>query len=70
MKYTFEQEPLTCITLENELGLNRGDIASLTVYPERAVEVETKVDLTTTAQANLKAALAKKNLPRGKKSVI
>lgn len=66
MKYLYEQDELTCVTLEKELGLNRGDIKELTLYSEGAVVVEA-IDLTTTQQAQLKAALTKRNLPRGKK---
>ena len=69
MKYTFEQEPLTAETLDKELGLPVGSI-KLTITPDAEVLVETKVDLTLTQQDKIKAALAKRNLPRGKKSVI
>jgi len=67
MRYLFEQEELNCVSLEKELGLNRGDIAGITIYPEGAVEVETSFDLPATAQDKLKAALERRNLPRGKK---
>ena len=67
MKYLFETEELSCVALEMELGLKRGDVASLTIYPSGAVEVETAFDLPAAAQDNLKAALEKRNLPRGKK---
>lgn len=66
-KYLYEETELTCVSLEKELGLNRGDIVQLTIYPEGAVEVETKIDLTTTNQDKMKAVLLKRNLPRGKK---
>ena len=68
MKYLFEQGELTCVALEAELGLKRGDIKSLTVYPGGAVEVETLNVLTTSQQDGMKQSLAKRNLPRGKKS--
>lgn len=59
MKYTFEQEPLTCVSLENKLGLTRGDIAGLTIYPDGKVEVETAIELTASAQDEMKDILAK-----------
>lgn len=67
--YTFEQEPLTCDTLEDELGVRRGSIQSLTISPEGAVEVETKEAWTTDGQKLIKAALVKRFFPRGKKPV-
>ncbi len=69
MKYTFEQEPLTCVSLETELGLKRGDVKELITHPSGAVEVETAVDLTATQHDAVKATLAKRNLPRGKKPI-
>ncbi len=67
MQYLFEQAGLTCAAIETELGLERGDIVSLTVYPEGAVEVETRIDLTVAQQNVLKTALSIRNLPRGKR---
>lgn len=66
-RYVYEVEELTCVSLEKELGLKRGDINELTIYPEGAVEIETAIELNTTQQDELKAALAKRNLPRGKR---
>ena len=70
VKYLYEEAELTCVSLEKELGLKRGDIVELTIYPEGAVEVETKIDLTITVQDKMKASLLKRNLPRGKKPVL
>ena len=36
MKYLYEQERITCISLEQELGLTRGDIKELIIYPDGA----------------------------------
>ena len=69
MKYLLEAEELNCVSLENELGLKRGDIVSITTYPSGAVEIETKTELTTDTYDKLKVSLSKKNLPRGKKPV-
>ena len=70
MEYLFELETeLTCVSLEKEAGLAEGDIARLTIYPEGAVKIETKTALPVATQDKLKASLAKRNLPRGKKPV-
>jgi len=66
-KYLFEQTKLTCVDLEKELGLARGDIASMTIYPEGAVEIETKLDLSSSQMQKVKAKLALYFLPKGKK---
>ena len=67
MRYVFEKEDLTCVSLEKELGLKRGDIKEISVFSEGAVVIETAFDLTITAQDKLKTALAKRNLPQGRK---
>lgn len=66
MKYLFEETELTCVELEKQLGLKRGDIKELTIYPEGAVEVES-IELSSTKLQKLKAILKLRNLPRGKK---
>jgi len=66
MKYLFEQTELTCVELEKQLGLKRGDIKEITIYPEGAVEVEA-IELSSTKQGKLRDVLRLRNLPRGKK---
>ena len=66
MLYLVETEPLTCVELEKQLGLKRGDIKEITIHPEGAVEIEA-IDLTSTQQGKMKAILRLYNLPRGKK---
>ena len=67
--YTFEEAALTCVALEQELGLNRGDITELVIYPEGAVVIETSKALTAAKQTSLKASLAKRGLPRGQRPI-
>lgn len=67
MKYLFEVEELTCVELEKQLGLKRGDIKELTIYPEGAVEVETKDELSSSSQNKLRDILKNHNLSRGSK---
>lgn len=67
MKYLFEETELTCVELEGQLGLGRGSIKELTIYPEGAVEVETANELSSTKLQKLKDILKTHNLPRGKK---
>ena len=66
-KYLFEEAELTCVALEAELGLSRGAVREITVHPSGAVEVEMASALSAAAQTALKAALAKRGLPRGTK---
>ena len=68
MKYLFEEAELTCVELEKQLGLKRGDVKELTIYPEGAVEVETAEELSSTKQEKLRDILKSRNLPRGKKA--
>ncbi len=68
MKYLFEETELTCVELEKQLGLKRGDIKEITIYPEGAVEVES-VELSSTKLQKLKAILKTHNLPRGKRAM-
>uniref|UniRef100_A0A6M3LID7 Uncharacterized protein n=1 Tax=viral metagenome TaxID=1070528 RepID=A0A6M3LID7_9ZZZZ len=65
-KYVFEEAPLTCVALENELGVRRGSIVSLTISPEGAVEVDTKETWTDDGQKQIRAALVKRGLGKGK----
>ena len=67
MKYLFEEAELTCVGLERQLGLGRGDIKEITIYPEGAVEVETAKELSSTQQTKLRDILKSHSLPRGKK---
>ena len=64
MKYTFRIEELTCVNLETELGLKRGDVISITVHSEGEVEVETREALSSTNESKLTEALDKRKLPR------
>lgn len=66
MKYLFEEAELTCVELEKQLGLKRGDIKEITVYPEGAVEVES-IELSSTKQQKLRDILKTHSLPRGKR---
>lgn len=66
MKYLFEEAELTCVELERQLGLKRGDIKEITIYPEGAVEVEA-IELSATKQTKLRDILKLHSLPRGKK---
>jgi len=67
VKYLFEEVSLTCVEFEKRLGLKRGDIKEVTIYPEGAVEIETAIDLDATNQQKVKDVLKLHNLPRGKK---
>ncbi len=68
---TYEQKSLNPVNLESEAGLNRGDIISITIFPDGAVDVVTRdgIDLSKDAALDDKVtqALTKRNLPRGKK---
>ena len=81
MEYLFELEPLTAEKLEQAAGLKLGSI-ELTTTPEGAVTVRTvelvttpegivskdsKVALTTDQKDKIKAELAKRGLPKGKR---
>ena len=66
MRYVFEEPELTCVELEEQLGLERGDIKEITIYPEGGVEVES-VELNATKLRKLRSILRAHNLPRGKK---
>lgn len=66
MKYLFEETELNPVELERQLGLKRGDIKEITIYPEGAVEVEA-IELSSTKQTKLRDILGLHNLPRGKK---
>ena len=67
MKYLFEEEEVTCVELEKQLGLKRGDIKEITVRPEGAVEVETTDELNPANLQELRGILKSHNLIRGKK---
>lgn len=69
MKYLFEETELNPIELEKQLGLGRGDIKEITIYPEGAVEVETANELSSTQQTKLKNVLKSHSLPRGKRAM-
>ena len=64
----FEQETLNPVSLEQELGLNRGDILSITVYPDGAVEVDTQDTPSEILKTKIREALSKRGLPKGKKA--
>lgn len=66
MKYLFEATELTCVELEKQLGLKRGDIKEIIIYSKGAVEVEA-IELSSSDQKKLKDILRLRNLPRGKK---
>lgn len=66
MKYLFEETELNPVELEKQLGLRRGDIKGLTVYPEGAVEVEA-IELSEFIQKKLRDILKAHNLLRGRK---
>lgn len=70
MKILLELEALSCISLEQEVGLPRGAITSLIIHSEGAVEIETSLDITATMQTKLKTALSKRGLPRGTKTEV
>ena len=65
--YTFEQKPLTCETLEEELGVPRTSITSITVYPSGAVEVETALAWADNGQKLIRDALVKRGLTNGRR---
>ncbi len=67
MKYLFEETELNPVELEKQLGLKRGDIKEITIYPEGAVEVETADELSSTKLQKLRDILKLHNLPRGRK---
>jgi len=70
MEYLFEDE-FNSITIEKELGLKRGDIKNVTIYPGGAVEVSVKDSIATdTIKEKINGFLLKRGLPRGKKPVI
>jgi len=66
-KHLFEQNQLSCVTLEQEAGLARGAIREIIVYPGGAVEVEVGKALNASQQGKVKDALSKRNLIRGMK---
>ena len=66
-KYLFEQAQLTCEALEDELGVPRTSITSITVHPSGAVEVETALAWSDNGQKLIKDALAKRGVGLGKK---
>lgn len=67
MKYLFEETELNPVELEKQLGLERGAIKELTIYPEGAIEVDTADELNPADLIKLKEALKLHSLPRGKK---
>ena len=67
MEKLYEIEPLNPINLEKEVGLNPGDILSITTYPEGAVIVNYRSTPSSIIETQVKAELVKRGLPRGKK---
>jgi len=65
--YIFEQEELTCVSLEKNIGLKSGAIKEVTIYADGAVEIVTAIDLTADQQAKVKDFLSKKGYPKGRK---
>ncbi len=55
MKYQFGKPGLTCVEIERELGLGRGDVSELNVYPDGTIEVDVRVDLALSQQSQLKS---------------
>ncbi|KKM76488.1 hypothetical protein LCGC14_1379640 [marine sediment metagenome] len=58
MRYEFTGTRLDCVSLELALGLNKGDIQSITTVGDK-VTLETKSSLTAKAIADMESILAK-----------
>ncbi len=68
MKYLFESEDLSAVSIEKSLGLKRGDVKSVTIYPSGAVEVEVDDGVATDiVKGKILDELKAKGLPKGKK---
>jgi len=67
MEYLFEDD-FNSVTIEKELGLKRGDIQGVTIYPGGAVEVKVNDKIATdTIKGKIKDFLVKRGMPKGKK---
>ncbi|MDD5127040.1 MAG: hypothetical protein PHR43_02920 [Dehalococcoidales bacterium] len=62
MKYQFAKPELTCVEIENELGLMRGDVTEVTVRADGAVEIEAGVELTAPQRSQLESLLGLKEI--------
>lgn len=55
MKYRFGKPELTCVEIEKELGLARGDVREINTYPDGTIEIEVTKDLASTQKSKLKS---------------
>lgn len=67
--YLFEEEDISCRSLENAVGLPAGSIKSLKVFPSGAVEIDSD-GLTAAQQTALRTTLVKLGLVRGKRPLV
>lgn len=57
MKYRFGKPALTCVNIETELGLARGEVKELTILADGTVELNVSRDLTATQKTRLQTLL-------------
>ena len=60
MEYKFGKVELTCVELEKELGLARGDVREISIHPDGTVEVDVVNKLTSTQKSTLESLLGLK----------
>jgi len=53
MKLTLSKSELTCVSLEKELGLARGDIRELNIEPDGTIEFDVAKNLTSAQKTKL-----------------